>query len=115
MKKSILTICLTFTFCYLNAQNIQPNVDVNLLMSHTGEKFTLTIKSQKNSLNNCKLQIIDSKGMTIKTIEFPEKSKYWENIVPIHDLAIGKYLYIVACNKYVLCKGEFTKDIYDEL
>lgn len=113
MKKIILTFYLAFTACLVHGQKNQNPLDVNFQMSTTGETFTLTIKSKKDPLNNCELKIVDSKGKTVKTVDLPKKSDFLESTVSIHDIAIGKYSYFVTCDKHDLCKGEFTKDIYD--
>jgi hypothetical protein len=97
----------------LNAQKTTPVVDVKI--SPTYEKMTVTIKSEKELTSDYILNITNCEGKIIKSVQLQEKQLPKGNDVYIHDIALGKYCYSLLNGSKEITHGEFTTDIYDEL
>jgi len=112
MRKILLTI-LILNVGFLISQTKQADVKVDLWVYYSFEKISLTIKSESDSLNNCKFLIFDSQQKIVKTIDLPKASTLIESTISISDVGLGKYSCLVLKGKQEVYKGEFFKEGID--
>ena len=99
---------LTTTLLFSQTKSSEPKVIVEV--DPVFSKITVKLKTDSDSLTNCKVQIIDSKKNVVKTVNLPKATKQIESSISILDLELGHYTCFVYHGKEELYKGEFYKD-----
>lgn len=108
--KVIISIVLILIAELAISQTNKSDFNVSLEAYPPFEKLTVIIKSGKDSLNHCNVQIIDSKKNIVKMVNLPSTLKQIENNISIADLDMGNYTCKVYDGKEELYTGEFFKD-----
>jgi len=94
-----------------NGEEVKQGFNVILSPNPSIDKFTLTIHSEKISLNNCHFKMINEKGKTVKTIDLPKANNDLETTINIKDIELGGYWCVVTKENKELFKGRFVKDL----
>lgn len=108
---SILLLLIT-SLSFSQIRNIKVNVNVQEL---TSEHLKISLNSQAEDLSFCSIQIVDSLKKVIRTADFPKPwkkagIKQWTEVsVPIADMKVGAYTYILYLGKELMHKEAFTK------
>ena len=108
--KKIITTFLIFNSTFLISQTKHSDIKATLEVDPVFNKVTVKLKTDSYSLNNCKVQIIDSKKNIVKTVDLPKATKQIESNIDILDLESGNYTCIIYQEKVELYKSEFFKD-----
>jgi hypothetical protein len=111
MMRYVIIFFLIIQIRSLTAQRSQTNVDVSV--SPTYEKITVTVDPEKEVTNEYKINITNCEGKIIKSLSLEEKQLLKGSNVYIHDISLGKYCYSVLNGSKEIKQGEFTVDIYD--
>ena len=112
MKHAAILFAL-FTTNSLSAQKSSMIVDV--AVSPTYEKITVTVKNGKELESDYRLSITNCEGKIIKSVALEEKQLQKGSNIYIHDFDLGKYCYSLLNGSKEVTHGEFITDIYDEL
>jgi hypothetical protein len=88
---------------------------VNVSVSPTYEKLTVTIKSENDAACDHRINITNCEGKIIKSVSLNEKQLPKGADVYIHDIIIGNYCYSILNGSKEILHGEFITDIYDAL
>ena len=106
----LISLFLILTTALSISQTKHIDVKVNLVTDAILGKITVKLKSDSDSLNNCKVQIIDSKKTIVKSVDLPKSANLLISTIVILDLLPGNYTCVVYKGKEELYKGEFFKD-----
>lgn len=107
-----LLLILLASFLFSQTRNIRVNVNVEKL---TSEKLKISLNSQVEDLSRCSIHIVDTSKKVILKADFPkpwkkQAIKQWTEVsVPISDLPVGAYTYILYLGKELMHKEAFTK------
>jgi hypothetical protein len=109
-------LLLAITISALSAKGQSPaSFTVDLAVSPTFEKVNLTITSKSDYPRKLKARIINEEQDTVKTIDLPGSFSLLRKNIPIEDLAMGKYSCIISQNDLQIYKGDFTKEVYNDI
>ncbi len=108
--RTLISIFLILTTTLLISQTKTSDAKVILEVDAVFNKVTVKLKTNADSLTNCKVQIMDSKNNLIKTAELPKATKQTQSSVDILDLGPGHFTCFVYQGKDELYKGNFFKD-----
>jgi hypothetical protein len=109
--RALISIFLISTTTLLNSQTNSFRSKVIIEPDPVFNKVTVKLITVSDSLNNCKVQIMDSKNKLIKTADLPKATKQNESSISILDLEPGHYTCFVYEGKNEIYKEEFYKDI----
>jgi hypothetical protein len=107
-----ITLILFTSLSFSQTRNIKVNVNIQKLTSDT---LKISLNSQAEDLSFCSIHITDTSKKVIRTAEFlkPWKKagiKQWTEVsVPIADMKVGAYTYILYLGKELMHKEAFTK------
>jgi hypothetical protein len=100
------------TLSFSQTRNFSVNVNIDV----TPDKIMITLNSQKEDLNRCSAQVIDSAKNILKRTKFPKATakqmmkQFTEVTIPIGDLMPGDYTCIIYIGKDELYIRKFFKD-----
>lgn len=113
MKTLLSTLLiLTTTLSFSQTRNIKVNVTLQKLTSDT---LKISLNTQAEDLSFCSIHIVDSLKKVIRTADFPKPwkkagIKQWTEVsVPISDLKVGGYTYVLYLGKELMHKEAFVK------
>lgn len=108
--RTLISIFFIFTTTLLISQTKILDSKVIVEVDPVFNKITVKLKTDSDSLINCKVQIIDAKNNLVKTANLPKTTKHMESNVSILDIGPGHYTCFVYQGNVELYKGEFSKD-----
>jgi hypothetical protein len=108
--KITISIFLILTAMLSISQTKDIDVKVNIVTDLMLEKITVKIKTDADSLNHFKVQIIDSKKNIVKSVDLPKAASLIISSIDIPDLVPGNYTCVVYKGEKELYKGAFFKD-----
>ena len=104
---SLLFICHA---TLLTSQTKSRDVHVAVEVDPVFDQIKVTLKTNSDSLSNCKVHILDSEKKLIKTASLPKATKQIDSRVVIPGLGPGHFTCFVYNGKVELYKGKFFKD-----
>ena len=108
--RTLISTFLILTTTLLISQTKISDAKVIVEVDPVFNKVTVKLKTNSDSLINCKVQIMDSKNNLIKTADLPKATKQLESNITILDLGPGHFTCFVYQEKDELYKGDFFKD-----
>lgn len=108
--RTLLFMLLVLNFGFATAQTSKSKIEVNFVYDPAFEKIELSIKSASDSLNFCKVKLLDGNKNVIKIVDLPKAATLLESSIAITDVTAGHYTCLVYKGSEGIYKGDFFKD-----
>ena len=106
----LITIALILISTLIFSQTKASALKVDLKFEGLYERIIVKLDSEKDSISNCSVSIIDAKKILIKKVDLPKAYQHIESTIGILNLLPGNYTCLVYKGKEELYRKDFFKD-----
>jgi len=108
----VIFLALLFSSAY-SQQNFQ--IESCLSIAPNSNRLSIELIAENDSLSGLQLNIFDSRKHLVQEFKLPRANHRLETEIELSSVVFGYYSYTITKGKDVIVKGEFNKDLYDEL